>query len=447
MSQTAPAPPPPAPDASRSSVATAAPDVGSPTPGTPAGAGAMGRLEAATRDRSVPGKLAMLRVAATAVILVWAVLTAGQLFLSWRSTNVAAGDVQQLIRVQDIKVDLLRADALATNAFLVGGLESSEQRAAYDTAVEAASADITRAARAQPADEAVLTELGNVVVTYAGTMELARANNRQGFPVGAAYLADASSHLRSRGLALVDALVTSNTSRSFGSLSDQHPWWIVIPGILAIAALVWVNSWVATRFKRRINVGIGLAATVVALLSVAAFFASQGQLRENDALRHGDFQTVVAGADARGAANLAKSAESLRLIARGSGTAQEKTWAENAALVATRLGEAGAPSRVVDDWTTYTTAHAALVAKDEGGDWDGAVADATGTGPAGVSAKFTAFDTSVGELVSGAAGSTSKQLSSGNWLFLLGSALAVLGGLVAAGLAWRGLTQRLREFE
>lgn len=438
MSQTAQAPPPPLPV---------------PTPPVPAAAptgspgGAVGRFEAAARDRSVPGKLTVLRLGVTVLLIVWAAVTAGQLFLSWQSTNAAAGDVEQLIRVQNVKVDLLRADALATNAFLVGGLESSQQRAAYDEAVQAASSDITRAARAQPADEAVLTELGNRVVGYAGTMELARANNRQGFPVGAAYLADASSQLRSRGLALVDAVVTSNTSRSHTSLADQHPWWILLPGLVAIGALVWVNQWVARRFKRRINVGVGLAAAVVALLSVAAFAASRAQLQENDSLRQGAFATVVAGADARGSANLAKSAESLRLIARGSGAAQEKSWVENAATVTASLTEAAAPSGIVDQWKAYADAHAALIAKDDNGDWDGAVADATGTGPASVSAKFTAFDTSLGELVTNAGDRTSETLGSGNWLFLLWSGASVLGGLVAAALAWRGLAQRLKEFE
>ena len=40
------------------------------------------------------------------------------------------------MRVQDIQTSLLRADALATNAFLVGGLEPAEQRAEYDEAID-----------------------------------------------------------------------------------------------------------------------------------------------------------------------------------------------------------------------------------------------------------------------------------------------------------------------
>lgn len=404
------------------------------------------RLPARSRDRSVPGRLQLLRVVAAAVVLSWAALTATQLVLSWRSTQAAVGDVEQLIRVQDIKVELLRADALATNAFLVGGLEPSEQRAAYDTAVAAASADITAAARAQPADEAVLTELGRLVVGYAGTMELARANNRQGFPVGAAYLADASTLLRTRGLALVDALVEANTARSHDSLASQHPWWLVTPGILGLAGLVWINQWVAQRFRRRVNVGVGLAALAVALLTVAATAAANAQSSENDTLQSGTFRTVVAGAHARGAANLAKSAESLRLIARGSGAAQEQAWQEQARSVTEHLKEAGASAGLVAEWTAYAQAHAALVAKDAAGDWDGAVSDATTAGPERLPAKFAAFDHAAGDLVTFAGKETTRALDAGSWAFLAWTGLAVLAGLAGAGLAWRGLTQRLEEF-
>ena len=48
----------------------------------------------------------------------------------------AEADTAQLIRVQQIQTNLLTADATATNAFLVGGLEPPAQRAAYDQALD-----------------------------------------------------------------------------------------------------------------------------------------------------------------------------------------------------------------------------------------------------------------------------------------------------------------------
>ena len=112
------------------------------------------------------------------------------------SLNRAEADTAQLIRVQKIQTNLLTADATATNAFLVGGLEPPAQRAAYDQAMLAASTLIAEAARAQPADTEALSALNQQVVSYAGSIEQARANNRQGLPIGAQYLRVASTQLR-----------------------------------------------------------------------------------------------------------------------------------------------------------------------------------------------------------------------------------------------------------
>ena len=116
------------------------------------------RAPACSRRR-VPTTLSRLRLGAVAVCLVFGALTALQLTLSWQANRTAAADTEQLIRVQGIKTSLLRADALATNAFLIGGLEPAEQRAAYDDAIDQTVRAITDAAEAQPADRAALNAL------------------------------------------------------------------------------------------------------------------------------------------------------------------------------------------------------------------------------------------------------------------------------------------------
>ena len=61
----------------------------------------------------------------------------------------------QLVRVQKIETDLLVADANATNAFLVGGLESPQRRAGLRRRARRGRL-AGRAARAQPADAEAL---------------------------------------------------------------------------------------------------------------------------------------------------------------------------------------------------------------------------------------------------------------------------------------------------
>ena len=196
-------------------------------------------------------RLVRLRAVATVFVLVVALVSALVLVLGWQANRLSASDTEQLIRAQSIKTDLLRADAIATNAFLVGGLESSTQRAAYDAALTSVTEQIAAAAEAQPADQAVLARLNTAVLDYASTMELARANNRQGLPVGSAYLRQASSDLRSTVLPLTDALVNANADRAVSSMGSQHPWVLAVLGLLALAGLLVANRWIARRFRRR----------------------------------------------------------------------------------------------------------------------------------------------------------------------------------------------------
>ena len=108
----------------------------------------------------------------------------------------ANANAAQLVRVQDIQTLLVQADADVTNSFLVGGLEPVDQRQAYLDAIHTATTLITQAAAAQPADQAALADLSTAVTDYVGTIETARANNRQALPVGAQYLKNASAGLR-----------------------------------------------------------------------------------------------------------------------------------------------------------------------------------------------------------------------------------------------------------
>ena len=71
----------------------------------------------------------------------------------------AESSTAQLIRVQEIQTNLLSADANATNAFLVGGLEPAEQRKAYDDEITETAQLIAEAADAEPADQAALSKL------------------------------------------------------------------------------------------------------------------------------------------------------------------------------------------------------------------------------------------------------------------------------------------------
>ena len=89
--------------------------------------------------------------------VVFGLLAAVTFVLLAAALGRASASTAQLIRVQQIQTNLLAADATATNAFLVGGLEPPAQRQAYDAAITAATTGIAAAAEAEPADEQALS--------------------------------------------------------------------------------------------------------------------------------------------------------------------------------------------------------------------------------------------------------------------------------------------------
>jgi hypothetical protein len=78
-----------------------------------------------------PGEMRVLALVSIAVSLIFAVTA----FSTFGSTDDALrrgeANTNQLVRIQAIHTNLVRADADATNAFLVGGLEPADQRADY----------------------------------------------------------------------------------------------------------------------------------------------------------------------------------------------------------------------------------------------------------------------------------------------------------------------------
>lgn len=415
--------------------ATAPPIV--PAAGSPAVAPVSGEQ----RVVDTPGLLNRWQLIGMSVAVVFAVVSALLQVLGWQADGRAADDTEQLIRVQNIQSSLLRADALATNAFLVGGLEDPAQRAEYESTVDDVQRLIADAARAQPADEKVLAALNVEVGDYTTGVAQARDNNRQLFPVGAEYLSDASTSLRTEATPLLAALVKANTARADDSMAGQHPWWLLLVGAVAVAVLVWVNQQLARTFRRRINVGVAVAAGLVVVTTLVAAAGAFVNDRANDQLRRGDLAVATAQAQARTAANDAKASESLRLIRRGSGAAFEEQWKTSAATVQRTLQRGTA-----DDWRAYREAHQRIVRADDAGDWEGAVRLATGSAASGATATFDTFDKDSEQLIGATGAVVTAELRSGRGVALGLALLTLLLGAVAAAAVARGIAQRRGEF-
>jgi hypothetical protein len=427
---------------SQSAQATAPPPAPAPTAQPTA---VVATQPAAPALSQTPRRLRLLTVGVLIAGILFGVVGGACFTLQARALSKAGANADQLVRVQQIQTDLLSADATATNAFLVGGLEPPAQREQYDRLISEASELIAAAADAQPADAAALSALNDDVVTYASTIELARANNRQGFPIGAQYLRTASAGLRADALPILDTLVSVNTDRATEEMSARPGWWFEGIGLVLLAGVVLVMIFVARTFRRTINVGLLVAAVIMLVVLVGGAIALGQTGSALNGLQTDALQPLSATAQARIRGNDAKANESLTLISRGSGASFEQAWKDSAAVVADSLARVD-DTNLTNKWTAYADVHTQIRKLDDGGQWDKAVALATGTGDQSANATFSAFDTAGIAVVDQLAKDLGSGLSTPRNGMIIAAVLALAAGVAAALLGRRGLAQRLREY-
>ncbi len=395
--------------------------------------------------QGTPGRMRLVSGALVLACLLLALGGAQSFRAAQGALERADANAAQLVRLQDLRTSLVRADADATNAFLVGGIEPAQQRQDYDDAVQRAASTLARAARAQPADVTALAALNTAIQSYTSEVELARANNRQGLPLGAQYLREASAGLRAEALPLLESLTAANQDRvqTEFSAARRAIAALAVTGLLALAAIVAGLVWLARRTHRYLNLPVVAAGAVVLVTLVVGTIVLTGIASRVGDVRGGSYRDVRSLSEARVAAFDAKSNESLTLISRGSGAAFEQAWQASSA---TTTEQVGTDSELGREWAAYTRAHTKIRELDDGGGWERAVTAATSRAPGSANAVFATFDESSAAALTQASDSTTAALQDAGTGLLLATWLAVLAGLGAAVLAWWGLAQRIEEY-
>jgi hypothetical protein len=397
-----------------------------------------------------PGRLRLLAALAIAGCILFAVL--GAIGLNRRASALthAREDSAQLVRLQDIRTSLVEADAAATNAFLVGGLEPSATRAVYQDRLQHASSQVTAASTHDRSDADRLGVVNKDLATYAGLIESARANNRQGFPLGTAYLRQASALLRDQILpALTDLSVTNQQRVRSAHDQDRSVTLLWLGGLIGLGTLVAAQLWIARRMRRLLNRPLLVATGILAAALVGASASAANALSKADDVRAGPYRAAVVLTAARSDAFDAKSAESLTLIARGSGQSYEQRHAQLMADANTKLqtGVGGVDFTAMrGQLADYAATHADIRALDDEGDWDKAVQIATGSDETGANARFAAFADATGKALDEQVALVDKGLSDARSPIVVFQWLVLVAGLIAAVAAWRGIADRLREY-
>src|SRR5690606_31778358 len=336
-------------------------------------------------------------------------------------------------------------------AFLVGGLEPADQRARYDDLVDQAATRLATLSGSNEGDAALLGEVAADLTVYTGLVEQARASNRQGFPVGSAYLDQASTILREQMLPTLDEVVLDDADRVAADFSGvRNALWVLAGGLLALAVLLASQVWRAGRTHGGLSVGLAVATGVVLVVGVVAtVLLAQASSRAQD-VRTGPYAATLAASQAYSLGNDAKSMEAFTLIKRGSGQAYEEAFVTATDDAAARLDDAaaegildGSTAQALDAWVAR---HAEIRALDDDGRWDEAVALATATDPESPNAAFDAFSASARDDIETGAAATSDRLDGAATTATVAGWLVLVAGLVAALLAWRGGSARLEEY-
>jgi hypothetical protein len=425
-------------------------------PGTPGGPGGQPRTIAGSLPSArtlasrllhgTPGRMRLFGLLGVLAAVLLGAISANALLASQSAVERAANNTEQVVRVQSIHVDLLRADAVATNAFLVGGLESPESRSKYEQALSRVATNVAKAAAAQPADGNALGALSVKVQAYAALVEQARSNNRLGLPVGAQYLTQASAGLRADAIPIVTQIVKANEDRSRKEFDRSNSSLQLLVGVVALIGLVALAVWLARRTHRYLNRSL---AGAIALLLVALFVAATQISNIGTATRSvssGTFQQAVSLADITTAANDARANESLTLIRRGSGATNEAAWKTDRGRVERGLDGIRNGAELTSLWKSYATAHEQVRSLDDGGRWDEAVKASTSTAGTGAAGTFDAFDLMAAQHRDDAAKATVSTLQGlGGSAPLIAVAVA-LAALLASWLIVRGVGQRIEEY-
>jgi hypothetical protein len=370
-----------------------------------------------------------------------------------------AAAAQQLYR------SLSDADATAAGAFLAGDKATDDIRNRYDLDIAQAGAALSKAST----DVSGLTEaegqvrlLTQQLPIYTSLVERARAETARGFPIGSAYLREASGLMRDKILPAAESLYNTDFQRLGDEQSDARsfPWFAAILAVLLLAALIATQLYLTRKTNRLINVGLFVATVAVVLgLAWSSVALLVGSSDIADGQRTGSEQ-VQALVNARITTLKMRADETLTLIARGEDNgAYDKDFAAlrkvvsdpgstNPLVEAKNLAAsqqvAGDVQAAVDNTNAWLAAHDRI---GKAPDYPSSVDVAINTGKPDSAA--TAFGKLDGNLLTalqdGRQEFVNSTLSAGRAMTGLLAGMVVLAALAAAGIIM-GIAQRLREY-
>ncbi|WP_343244889.1 hypothetical protein [Streptomyces sp. SID14478] len=282
-----------------------------------------------------PGRLRIIGAVLALLVVAFGATTA------WQMTDRSAAADDVLHSSQPLSADaaaiyrsLADANTAASSGFLAGGQETPATRERYEKNIRiAADKLVTAAASTDPGTSSAktITKLNTLLPEYKGLVERARANNRQGFPLGGAYLRYANEKMQTEMLPAAEDLYTNENERLRDDYdaATPYPWIAIALGVLALAGLVWAQRRNYRRTNRVFNHGM-LAATAASVVVLLWLVVGHTVARSG---LNSSYDTGVRSLnvlhDASIASLKARGNENLTLVSRGAETVLVKGKSED----------------------------------------------------------------------------------------------------------------------
>jgi hypothetical protein len=413
-----------------------------------------------------PGRLRVISAGAVLAALLGALLGGWALQMRSSALDRAGDSAAHLVLLQGVQTRLAQADAEATNGYLQTGPEPQAKLQAYGdaisragndlaiatqggpddakNAIRAASQDLAILAKSDTEDADGLAAANAALVEYAGLIEAGRVYKADRNLVGGSFVLSGTQLMQAQILAPIEARTKADSEAidDAYSTAGNARWLLAIGVIVGLGGLLIAQRQISRQSHRYVNVPL-VVGTVLLLLGFGVAGANMaGAQSKADDVRDGVLKSSTQLSQARVAAFQAKSIESRTLIQRGTATEQDAAWTERM-KVAQALRT---PEAAVGALKAYAAKHVAANKLDANGDWAQARDAVVAGGKGSADAAFQTFADSTSDgLRNDSDRATQALADAGNTLLPAGVALVILG-LIAAGAAWWGVSQRLGEY-
>ncbi len=323
------------------------------------------------RLATTPGRLVLVSILVIVGAVLFGAIATGAEQSRERAAKSARTQTEPLLtQASNLYTALSDANATVATGLLSGGAETALNRSRYladlRTATRALSR-LTSESGTSAASPVALRTIADQLPLYSGLVETARANTRQGFPIGAAYLRQAVVLSTGSMLPAADRIYRAEAQR----LNDDYQTGTATSTLVTFAAasalaliLLLLAQWYVARISQRILNLPMLAATIgvaaIAVWGVVALINEQNSL--STAQKHGSDPVEVLSASTV-LLSRAQGDLSLALVNRGTDETDQTdlTAVERAltpltreiSVLARRTGTIAAADRFDVDYASY----------------------------------------------------------------------------------------------